>query len=228
MLSKATLQIIQGLSLINNKIVLEYPQSTITNLTQDIHGIIHLDKTNDSFETIGLWDSASFLAAISVLDEPTISLTDNILTAKDEYSTINYVVSSPSICEDAVTDPKIITSTMGINSDVEVRMDVDLVARVKRGLSIFKTLKDIFFIKEGDVFYLETGNKESFSTSQNSYRLKLTATKIQGEDFKICIPGENFMSLPNMDMEFKIHHKDGQRRISMSNEIMSFVLSLKR
>jgi len=117
---------------------------------------------------------------------------------------------------------------MGINSDVEVHMDVDLMTKIKKRLGVFKTLKDIFFIKDGENFYLETGNKESFSTSQNSYKLKLPATKIQGEDFKICIPGENFMSLPNMDMEFKIHHKDGQRRISMSNEIMSFVLSLKR
>jgi len=228
MLTNNSIQIIQGLSEVSSKMVIEYPMSTIKNVTGDVYGIVHFDKINEKFPTFAIWDTSSFLSALSILENPKISLKDNILTAQDDYSTINYVTSSPSICGDATCDPRIVTSTINMKSVVDLNMPIDVIARIKKGVNVFKTLKDLCFEKVGDTFTVSTTNKETFNASNNSFSLKLDADNITGEDFKIYIPADNFLKLPSMDYVFRVHEKDGAHRISMTNDIFEFVLSLKR
>jgi len=228
MLNKESLQIIQGMQEINNSAIISYPVSTISNKTKDILGKVYFDKLTDEFPEFGVWDLGSLLSSINILEEPTISLDGNILTAKDSYSKINYVTSSPSILGDSVCDAKIIDSTLAIESVVDVSMSTDIVSRIKKGAKAFSNLKDAQFSKVGDTFMVKTLNKESFNASSNSFELKLDSTKCVGNDFDIVIPISNFLSLPDIDFEFKVHEKNGQYRITMTNSIFAFVLSLKK
>jgi len=228
MFNKNSIEIIRGIGEINNKTILEYPRTTISNVTKDINGIVDFSILGDSFDTIGIWDLSSFLNALSVLEDPVITLDNNIITAKDEYSSISYVTSSTNILGDAVCDPAIVTSTLGIPSIVDVNMTTDVVNRIKKGVNVFKNLKDLRWTKSGDIFTVSTTNKESFNASSNSFQLKLDTDKLEGPDFEITIPAENFLQLPSIDFDFKVHEKSGQHRISMSNAIYKFVLSLSK
>jgi len=226
MLNKEAISIIQGISEVNNQAIISWPTTTITNVIKDVNGIVNFDKVCEEFDEFGIWDLGSFLGSLSILENPTISMKDNIITASDEYSNINYVTSSPNILGDSVCDPRIVSSTLAIESSVEVEINTDTIARIKKGVSLFKNLKDLAFIKKDGDFCVKTTNKESFNSSKNAYTLYLQTTKNLGENFEITIPAENFLLIPTMDYTMKVHQKDGRYRISMSNEIFSFALSI--
>jgi hypothetical protein len=228
MLNKEVIELIKAASVINNKLIVSYPNTTVKNISGDVQGIIDFSTVSDEFPEMGFWDVGSFLNSISILEDPKITIGGNILTAKDEYSSINYVLSSPEICADATTDPRIITSTLSIDSIVEVDINSSTMQRMKKGSNVFRNLKDFFFVKKGDEFFVRTGNKSSFNSSDNAFTLKLEPNKINGEDFEIAIPIENFLGVPDMDFKMSVHEKNGQFRISLSNPIIKLVLSLKR
>ncbi len=227
MLNKEAVQIIQGISEINTKAILTYPQTTIRNVTKDVQGVINFDKICEPFDEFGIWDLSSFLSALSILEEPEITMTDNIISAKDEFSSIEYVTSSTNILGDSVTDPEIISSTLAIPAVVEFELSMETIAKIKKGVSVFKNLKDLEFSKVGETFTVKTTNKESFNASNNSFSLTLPANTA-GDDFSITIPSDNFLQVPSMPYTLKIHEKAGKYRISMTNAIFEFVLSLKK
>jgi len=228
MLNKDSIQIIKGMSQINNQAVIEYPISTIANPTRDVLGLVNFEVITKEFDDFGLYDTVSFLGALDILDDPKIEKNNNVIKAYDENSTIEYVTSDPSILSESTFNPEIVKSTLDISPIVSCNIDVDTFNKIKKGVNVFKTLKDLFFVKVGNDFYIKTGNKETFAQSSNSYQLKLNCNTIIGSDFEIAIPAENFLSLPVMEYKLGIHEKNGNYRISMVNEIFKFVLAIKR
>jgi hypothetical protein len=115
-------------------------------------------------------------------------------------------------------------------SVVEIPINTEIFTKIKKGSSVFKNLKDLFIIKEGDSIYLKTGNKESYSHSQNSYKHNLTPSTISGKDFELVIPIENFLSLPLMDFDMKVKYneKKDEYRLVFQNDIFKFILALKQ
>jgi len=227
MLNKDAIQIIKGMSQINNQTVIDYPVSTISNPTRDVLGLVNFENITNDFESFGLYDTVAFLGALDILEDPKIEKNKNIIKAYDENSTIEYVTSDPSILSESTFDPKIVESTLNITPVVSCDIDVNTFNKIKKGVNVFKTLKDLFFVKSDNNFYIKTGNKETFTQSSNSYQLKLDCDII-GNDFEIAIPAENFLSLPVMDYKLSIHEKNGNYRISMINSIFKFVMAVKR
>jgi len=226
MLNPASIQILQAISNITNSAILDYPVTTIQNVNKSILGNIDLSKVDTEFESYGIFDLSSFLGALSVLEEPTIILDNKMVIAKDLDSTIKFVTSSPASLEDFTTDTEKITSTLAAPSVVEVEIDTDLINRIRKGASVFKTLKDLFIIKEGDKITLKTGNKESFARQDNSYTIELSPSINSGDNFNIAIPIDNFLSLPAMNFKLAIKKKGENIRVVMENEIFQFVLPI--
>ena len=208
MLNKYTLQILQSITGITNSAIITYPETIIQNHNKDVIGIIDF-SVNDSeaWDEFGIFDLSNFLGAISVLDNPEISLEDNYIVAKDSTSEIKYVTSYPDALSDFTTDPKKVTSTLQANSVVEVDIDTDTINKIRKGANVFKTLKDLFLIKEENEFYLKTGNKKKFNSQENSYSIKLEPEVISGEDFEIAIPIDNFLSLPSINFKLLVKEK---------------------
>jgi len=226
MLNENSIQILQSIVNITNSAILSYPVTTIQNQNKNVLANIDFSQLDESFEEFGIFDLSSFLGALMILEEPNISLINKVITAQDADSTIKFVTSSPSSLEDFTTDPEKITSTCAVGSILEVDINVDLFNRIRKGASVFKTLKDLFIVKEGDNISLKTGNKESFARQDNSYKINLTPTLDAGVDFNIAIPIDNFLSLPSMDFKLAIKHgPDGSFRVVMENKIFQFVLS---
>jgi hypothetical protein len=112
---------------------------------------------------------------------------------------------------------------------MEVDIDTKLMQKIRKGSAIFKTLKDLFIIKDENGVFLKTGNSEGYSKTSNSYSIQLTPTTDTANDFSIAIPIENFLSLPQMDytMKIKYNEKHDSYRITFENEIFKFILAVK-
>jgi len=226
MLNENSIQVIQSITNITNSAILDYPVTTIQNQNKNVIANIDFSKLEPTpWESFGIFDLSSFLGALTILEDPTIVLDNKIIVAQDNDSTIKFVTSSPTSLGDFTTDPEKVISTCAAESVVEVDIDVELFNRIRKGASVFKTLKDLFILKEGDKVSLKTGNKESFARQDNSYKINLSPTLDSGEDFDIAIPIDNFLSLPSMDFKLKIKGKNGKYRVVMENQIFQFVLS---
>jgi len=229
MLQPNSIKILQSITNITNSAIISYPITTITNDTSDVLANIDFSKLEEPFDEYGIMDLGSFLGAVMILDEPTLSLEDSVIVAKDKDSEISFVTSYPSSLEEFTTNPLNITTTMDAPSQVDIPVDVALFNKIRKGASVFKTLKDLFIVKNADGIYLKTGNKESFASRDNSYKLKLEASKNEGDDFEVVIPVDNFLALPPMEYMMKIKYNEKQRthRVTLENEIFSFVLSIR-
>jgi len=231
MLNKNTLEILKSITQITNSGIITYPVTTITNAKRDIFANIDFQKNEDSsWEEFGIFDLTSFLNAIDILEDPTIEQDGIYIKAHDKNSSIEFVTSLPDILEDFTIDPRVIETTVAAPSVVEVPIDTNLFTKIKKGSSVFKNLKDLFIIKEGDSIYMKTGNKESYTHSQNSYKISLEPTLITGKDFELVIPIENFLSLPLMDFDMKVKYnkEKDEYRLTFENEIFKFILALKQ
>ena len=230
MLNSNTRQVLGSIQAITNSAIINYPVTTISNPSKDVLGNIKIDQLeNEAFDEFGIFDLGSFLGALSILEDPTIDLENGTIKAADANSAIDFITSSPAILGDFTTSPKNITSTVAAPSVVEVELNTEVMGKLRKGMSAFKTLKDVFIVKEGDSIYLKTGNKESFSRGNNSYKMSLVPSINEGKDFELAIPVENLLSLPNMDYDLKIKYNEARdaHRVVMSNDIFDFVLSVK-
>jgi len=226
MLNENSIQILQSIVNITNSVILSYPVTTIQNQDRNVLGNIDLSVVDDQFEEYGIFNLSSFLTALSVLESPTISIDNKVIVAQDADSIIRFVTSSPSSLADFTTNPEKITSTIQSQSVLEIDIDTELINRIRKGAGVFKTLKDLFIIKEGDKITLKTGNKESFARQDNSYTITLSPTMNVGNDFSIAIPIDNFLSLPSMDFKLSVKEKNGNYRVTMTNDIFQFVLAV--
>lgn len=227
MLNKDTLQILQSITGITNSAIISYPETVIQNYNKDVVGIIDFSQREDEgWEEFGIFDLSNFLGALSVLEDPDIRLENEYIIATDKDSEIRFVTSYPSVLSDFTTNPSKVTTTLQADSVVEVEISTDTINRIRKGANVFKTLKDLFFIKEGDKFYIKTGNKKKFESQENSYSITLEPEVLRGDDFEIAIPIDNFLSLPLINFKLFIKEKNGQYRVALTNNIFKFVLSI--
>jgi len=228
-LNKDSIALLQSVTNITNSVLISYPITTITNESKDVLGNIDFSKVDPvGWEEFGIFDLNSFLGAVGILEEPTLTLSNTSLVAADINSSISFVVSDVSTMEDFTTDPENITTTCEADSVVEVKIDNNLIAKIRKGVSVFKNLEDLFIVKEGSDIFLRTGNKESFARTNNSYQIKLEADVVSGPDFEITLLVNNFLSLPAMDYTMKVKYNSEYdlHRVTMENAIYQFVLSL--
>jgi len=226
MLNKDTLQILQSITGITNSAIISYPQTVIQNYNKDVIGIIDFSqKEDEGWDEFGIFDLSNFLGALSVLDNPTIELKENSIIAKDSDSEIQFVTSYPSALQDFTTTPSKVTTTLQADSVLEVEINTDTINRIRKGANVFKTLKDLFLVKEGNEFFIRTGNKKKFNSKENSYSIKLEPELSRGDDFEIAIPIDNFLSLPLINFNLSIKEKNGQYRVTLTNNIFKFILS---
>jgi len=227
MLNKDSISLLKSITNITNSALITYPITTITSERKDILGNIDFSKVEGTgWDEFGIYDLNSFLGALAILDNPDIKQSETSLIAKDSDSSISFVVSHPSSLEEFTTDPENITTTCETPSVVSIDIDTTMITKIRKGVSVFKDLKDLFLVKEGDRLYFKTGNKESFSRTQNSYEVDLTPTINSGNDFEIAILVENFLALPAMDfmLNVKYNKEYDMYRITLENTIYQFLL----
>jgi hypothetical protein len=221
---------LNSITKITNSAIISYPVTTITNSQRDVLCNIDFSKIDEEFwQEFGIMDLSSFLNAISILDEPTIKQDGVFIKAYDTNSTIEFVTSYPSTLEDFTANPEIIESTSKAPSILEVPITADLFTKIKKGASVFKNLLDLFIISEDGKVYLKTGNKETYTSTSNSYTHYLEPDINKGKDFKLIIPIDNFLNLPQMDFTMKVKYNEArdEYRLLFENDIFKFLFTLK-
>lgn len=230
MLNKEAIKVLQSVTSITNSAIISYPITTIINEDADVLGTIDFSIIDaDKFDEFGIMDLGSFLNALDVLEAPAITLVNKEIIAKDSDSQISYITSSPISLGEFTTDAINVTSIIEAPSIVEVKVDKALIAKIRKGAGVFKALKDLFIIKNDEGVFLKTGNKESFSSRDNSYKIKLDTEKSEGKNFEIAVPVANFLALPTMESTLKVKY-NSQRdsyRVTVENAIFNFVLSIR-
>ncbi len=229
MLSQQTQTILKSLLQINNSFVISYPKFTIIDEFKSLPGIIDISSFETEFEEFGIFDGANFLNALDLMQNPAVTFKNNMITAKDENSVMNFVTSNPSSLEECVTNEKIITTTEAVPSVMEFNFNVDTIAKIKKAAGIFKTMDALFLVKDSDV-YLKIGSKTNFVASDNSYSLKIQTLIDETETISLAIPLENILKLPQVDYKCMVKYNKEKDiyRIVLKNEIYTFILSLMK
>ncbi len=226
MLTKNTQNILKSILPISNSFIVSYPHLVIIDEFKSIIGKIDISKLEDDFDEFGIYDGTNFLNALDLLEDPEISLKDNLVIAKDKDSIVKFITSDPSSLEDSTISEEVITTTLAIDSVLEYDINADTLNRIKKAAGVFKTM-DTLFINNPNCT-MQIGAYESFDRSQNTYSIKVKPEVDKNKEFELPLPLENILKLPAVDYRVKIKYNEERDayRVVFENEIYTFIISI--
>jgi len=225
MLNKKTQQVLKSLLGVNNSMIVS-KDMTVVDEFKTLLGKVNLGLLEDDIKEFGLYDAGGFLNAVSLLDDPTIELEENLLKIKDQNTSIEYVITDLSALEDCVVDPEIIETTQNASSVLDFELTQEVLDKIKKASSVFKTSDALYIISSGGKTTLKVATKESFVSSRNSFSISIDASS--EKDFELPIPLENIMKIPSVGytVSLKYNQDRDAYRVVLSNEIYTFVFTL--
>ncbi len=225
MLNKKTQQVLKSLLGVNNSMIVS-KDMTVVDEFKTLLGKVNLGLLEDDIKEFGLYDAGGFLNAVSLLDDPTIELEENLLKIKDQNTSIEYVITDLSALEDCVVDPEIIETTQNTSSVLDFELTQEVLDKIKKASSVFKTSDALYIISSGGKTTLKVATKESFVSSRNSFSISIDASS--EKDFELPIPLENIMKIPSVGytVSLKYNQERDAYRVVLSNEIYTFVFTL--
>ena len=185
---------------------------------------------NEDFPEFGIFDMSNFLSSLDLLDNPEIFLKDNKITATDGNTELTYIISDPDLL-DIEVNPKVIESTLNTNSVLEFDIGTDLFAKIKKAAGVFKTFDSLFIVKTDDSIKLKLGAKDSFNSSNNSFSINVNPSEDSStKDYDLAIPLESILKVPAMSYTFMLKYNEERDayRVAIQNELLTFILSLKK
>ena len=129
-------QVLKNLIPVNNSMVIE-EQMHFCDEFKSIVGRANLKVLDPKIETFGIFDVSSFLSSLDLLDDPKIELDGNVIVCTDSDSTLRFITSDPSSLEDSSPNPKIIDSTVAVNSIFEFTLTTELLSKIKKASGVF-------------------------------------------------------------------------------------------
>ncbi len=229
MLSKDTRSIMKSMLGINNSMIIETPAIYGKDEFNSIFYRMNTSQLETSdIDEFGIFDCTSFLSALDLLESPEIKREGNLIVAKDENSVMKFVTSDVSSLEDIQINPKVIESTLAVDSVLEFTFGVQALTKIKKASATFKTFDTVFIIKDKDGLQLKLGTKDSFTKSNNSFGMKFETDIDNSSDFEIALPMESLLKIPSMEYSFKIKYNEAKDsyRVVLDNSILTFVMSL--
>ncbi len=229
MLNNDTRTLLKSLLQVNNEMIIE----PIMHGCDEFKSILfraNLKELGDDFEPFGIFDATSFLSALELLEQPEISIEGNILTAENELSTMKFVTSGVSTLGDVQINPKVIDTTLDIPTILDFTLDNELITKIKKSASVFKTFDTIFLINTPKGTEIKMGAKDSFSKSNNSFSIKVETDISTSNEFELAIPLDGLLKVPGMDYNLMVKYNEEKDayRIVLDNKLLTFVMSLKK
>jgi hypothetical protein len=230
MLSKDTRAIMKSMLAINNSMIIEDTTYGKDEFSSILFKLNLNELESEPLTPFGIFDMASFLSALDLLDEPTVTLSGNTISASDANSTLKFVTSDISSLEDIQVKPSVIESTVKVPSILEFNFGSAAIGKLKRASATFKTFDTAFIVKEGDDIQIKMGTKDSFSKSNNSFSMKIEADVDAGKDFEVALPLESLLKIPSMDFTLAVKYNEARDayRVVLENSLLTFVMSLMK
>ena len=185
-LSEDTINLLKNFSAINPNMV--FKAGNTINTISEAKNILATAKIAESFDqTFGIYDLNVFLAALSLVESPELTLGESSITIRDGVTSIEYFYSSPS----ALTSPaKMATMPQ---ADVVLNLSADVINKIKRAAAVFG---------HTTVSITGAGGRVSISAvdpknpTANKYSILLDEVNARRESFTFVISIGNLKMLP--------------------------------
>ena len=129
-LSEDTVNLLKNFSAINPNMV--FKAGNTINTISEAKNILATAQIAEKFEkTFGIYDLIEFLAAVSLVEDPELTLNESSITIRDGVTSIEYFYSEPSI----LTSPaKMVTMP---KPEVVLNLSADVINKIKRASAVF-------------------------------------------------------------------------------------------
>lgn len=229
MINKDTRGILKSLISVNNSMIVE-PVMHGADEFKSILFRANLNELEEGIQEFGIFDMSSFLSSLDLLEDATVELDGNTITATDATSTLKFITSDISALEDIAIKPSIIDSTIQAPSTLEFNFGSELLTRIKKASGVFKTFDTAFLICDEGNVEVKLGSKDSFSRSNNSFAISVEPDMNAGRNFELAIPLESLLKVPGMDYTLQVKYNEAKDayRIVLNNTILTFIMSLMK
>ena len=226
MLNKEVREFLKDLVPINNSMIIADTMCGADEFKSMIFkaNLGKLDKT----EEFGIFDTAVFLQALDLLENPEITFDEKTsrIKAKDETTSLEYITSDISSLDYIQIPEKTIDTTVAAPSVYSFGVDSAVLAGIKKAKAVFKNFDTLHINSKTNE--ISIGNDNTFSQNNNSWKSKVDPA-INTKEFIISLPLDSIMKLPNMGYTLSVKHNEKRDayRVVVENELITFVLSLK-
>ena len=190
----------------------------------------NIDKIETIVTEFGIYDTPNFLSALDLLEDPSSVLKDGIITSSDADTTLRFIATGVSALESAQVNEKVLETTLEKDSDVEFSFTTDLINKIKKASSVFKTFDTMWLTNDTGRLSISMGTANSFSKNNNSFNVTVPATVSSARDFNLSLPLESIQKVPSMDYTFMVKYNEAKdaSRVILENDLFVFLLSLKK
>ena len=200
MLNKKTLKVIQSLNQISNKAIFSYPVTCVRE-GKSIQAFLDMSKLDEEeFESFGIFSLSDFLSAISLIDNPEITLKEKAIDIKDGKSSVVYRTSPIELLEDECQCDLELLDRVKSNPKIgEFALSADEFKNLKIASNTLKDLPDLLISNTKSGISLKIIGREK---SSNSFE-----TIIEGkadEDFNLIANLALLKKVPNGDYKVEI------------------------
>jgi len=230
MLNKDTRAVLKQLSSINNSVVI----ANTMHGSDEFKGItyrVELNKIDKIPVEFGIYDTANFLGAMELLEDPTVTYNQdtNTITAGDGVTTLDFITSNVSSLEGVDVNPEIITSSLLAPSECEFTLSTDILTQIKKATAVFKSFDTLWILNDAKGTKIKLGTENSFSKSSNTYQVNITPDTKSDKEFNLAIPVENILKVPSVDYNVLIKYNTERDvyRLMLQNELFVFIMALK-
>jgi len=189
--SARTIQILRNFSTINESLIFKQGKQLKT-ISQSKTILARATIDTEIEETFGIYDLGQFLSAISLFEEPELTLGNSSLTIAQGSEKINYVYSETSLML-SPPSKEIEMATV----DVQFELKNDVLTKVQKALGIIRA-PEIAITGDGDNIFVEA--LDTKDKSKSNYRVEVGTTD---KTFRFIFLAENIKLLPG-DYDVKI------------------------
>jgi hypothetical protein len=183
-LDNRTIQVLRNFSTINPSILIR-PGNKISTISP-IKTIMATTTVPYDFNSqFAIYDLSRFLSTVSLMEEPSLDISDKVITIKSGKRTVNYTLADPS----AVVSPP---ETMKELENLVVSFEItnDILSSIIKGMNVLR-LPEIAIIGDGSTIQFQT--VDSKNPSGDVYSIEVGQTD---KEFSAIIRSENVKLLP--------------------------------
>jgi len=191
---KNTINILKELKGIEDRVVVDFPYTTISN-NQLVVARIYTKDIDDKFEKFGVSNLRQFLSLIDSIGGE-IEQDGNSLIIRGNVKQV-YETTNPEFLENYIFDAEIFEKVLSVEPETELSLSKEDIATIKKMANILGH-KQALFDRENNKIIITTLNDDG--SFQNPTEIDIP---MSGGDTKIIIDIEHIQKLPEEEYDIK-------------------------
>ena len=179
-----TTQILRNFATINPSIVFK-PGDVVKTMSVSKTIVAQAKLSEEVDRLFAIYDLPKFLSAVSMFDDPELTLGDSSVTIQKGKEKLSYTYSEPSLI---LTAPDKALKLPSV--DIEFELKNEVLTRVQKAIGIIGS-PEIAFVGDGEKIYVTTANSKD--STDSSFRVEVGETE---HTFKMIYLTDNIKILP--------------------------------